>query len=201
MRTRRSRSSSIALNSKAVRPCAIESVIQSVSPAAGSEGMSGTSNPPATVGDATASSNVPAGSNVPTGSMGSTAGADGFRLRRDGLAARHGQCCCQLNQSTTNTAPGSRIQLPRSSQVLLSRAPQPAQPSARQHGGLATAMSPFAPHQSPDYCWQMTSTDCPSPTPRACCSELVATFTWRAEPVSSLAVAMAPQKNGSGMSR
>lgn len=47
----------------------IESVIQSVAPATGSEGMSGTSNPPATYGDATSSSNIPAGS------MGSSSGA------------------------------------------------------------------------------------------------------------------------------
>ena len=49
----------------------IESVIQSVAPASGSEGMSGVSNPPGSYGSSTASANVP------TGSMGSTAGATG----------------------------------------------------------------------------------------------------------------------------
>ena len=49
----------------------IESVIQSVAPAAGSEGMSGVSNPPGSYGSSAASSNVP------TGPMGSTAGAMG----------------------------------------------------------------------------------------------------------------------------
>lgn len=50
---------------------AIESVIQSVAPATGSEGMSGVSNPPGSYGSSAASSNVP------TGTMGSTAGAMG----------------------------------------------------------------------------------------------------------------------------
>ena len=46
----------------------IESVIQSVAPAAGAEGTSGISNPPQTYGDSSSAS-------VPTGSMGSSAGA------------------------------------------------------------------------------------------------------------------------------
>ena len=71
----------------------IESVIQSVSPAAGSEGMSGTSNPPATYGDATTSSNAP------TGSMGSTAGAVGTSGAGSSAAG-------SMNQNSTNTRTG-----------------------------------------------------------------------------------------------
>jgi hypothetical protein len=80
----------------------IESVIQSVSPAAGSEGMSGISNPPATVGDATASSNVPAASNVPTGSMGSTAGQMGSSSAATGSTAGTGSAAANMNQNTAN---------------------------------------------------------------------------------------------------
>jgi len=76
----------------------IESVIQSVSPAAGSEGLSGTSNPPGTDGSSAASSSMP------TGSMGSTAGVTGS------AAGAASSPSGSLNQNTMNDhrpGPGS----------------------------------------------------------------------------------------------
>ena len=69
----------------------IESVIQSVAPAFGSEGTSGTSNPPGTVGDS------PLSSNVPTGSMGSTSGSMG------GTSGAGSSPNGSTNQNTMNT--------------------------------------------------------------------------------------------------
>lgn len=82
----------------------IESVIQSVAPAAGSEGTSGISNPPATYGDATASSSVPTGS---MGSMGAPAGsASASASGSMGPTAGAGSSATgSMNQNTTNTRP------------------------------------------------------------------------------------------------
>jgi len=77
----------------------IESVIQSVSPASGSEGMSGTSNPPATYGDATASSNAASmgsASATPAASPGTAVSAPGA-----GSSA-----AATMNQNATNTQTG-----------------------------------------------------------------------------------------------
>lgn len=80
---------------------AIESVIQSVAPAVGAEGMSGTSNPPSAYGDAAASGNVP------TGSMGSTSGTTGSTsgATSSGSGAAGSSTATGMNQSTTNTRP------------------------------------------------------------------------------------------------
>jgi len=71
---------------------AIESVIQSVAPAFGSEGVSGTSNPPETYRDS------PAPSNVPRGAMGSTSGSAGAP---SGVSPNG-----SMNQDTINSRPG-----------------------------------------------------------------------------------------------
>jgi hypothetical protein len=88
----------------------IESVIQSVAPAVGAEGMSGTSNPPGTYGDAASSASVPTGSmgstsgtaastpGTTSGTMGSTSGATGSASGTAGSTAG-------TNQNTTNTGP------------------------------------------------------------------------------------------------
>lgn len=78
----------------------IESVIQSVSPPVGAEGMSGTSNPPATYGDAGPSSNVM------TGSMGSTPGAAGSTSGMPGSTGGSTSPNDGMNPNMTNTRPG-----------------------------------------------------------------------------------------------
>ncbi|MBS1806404.1 MAG: hypothetical protein JST28_23920 [Acidobacteria bacterium] len=76
----------------------IESVIQSVSLAAGTEGTSGTSNPPATYGDATPSPSTPA--SAMSSSTGAT--ASGAMASAPGTGSAAGT----MNQSATNTQAG-----------------------------------------------------------------------------------------------
>ena len=79
----------------------IESVIQSVAPAVGAEGTSGISSPPATYGDATASSSVPTGS---MGSMGAPAGpASASPSESMGSTAGAASATGTMNQVTENT--------------------------------------------------------------------------------------------------
>jgi len=83
----------------------IESVIQSVAPAVGAEGMSGTSNPPAAYGDAASSANVPTG---PMGSTSGTAGSTSSDMSsRSGAAASSAgtSTTAGVNQDTGNTRP------------------------------------------------------------------------------------------------
>jgi hypothetical protein len=95
----------------------IESVIQSVAPAFGSEGTSGTNNPPGTVGDSALSSNGPTGSMGSTsGSMGATSGAgsspngstnQNTMNDRPGLASNSTMQAGATDPSTNGPAPGN----------------------------------------------------------------------------------------------
>ncbi|WP_162601624.1 hypothetical protein [Occallatibacter savannae] len=76
----------------------IESVIQSVAPAVGAEGMSGTSNPPQTYGDASSSAAVP------TGSMGSAPGAASGAVANSSSGT---SSTGTMNQNTANAGNGS----------------------------------------------------------------------------------------------
>lgn len=94
----------------------IESVIQSVAPSVGAEGTSGISNPPQTFGDASSSAAVP------TGSMGTPSGA-GATAPGVGSATTGG-----MNQSTSASAMGSNATVQ----------PGPGQPgSAEQNANSA----------------------------------------------------------------
>lgn len=81
----------------------IESVIQSVAPSVGAEGTSGTSNPPQTFGDASSSAAVP------TGSMGSASGATAATPGTGSAAAGN------MNQSATGSAAGANSTMQASS--------------------------------------------------------------------------------------
>jgi hypothetical protein len=92
----------------------IESVIQSVAPAAGAEGMSGTSNPPAAFGDPSSSANVPTGSmgsasgamGSASGTVGPTSGSVGSTSGTAGSASGSGASgTAGMNQNATNTSP------------------------------------------------------------------------------------------------
>lgn len=77
----------------------IESVIQSVAPAVGAEGTSGISNPPQTYGDASSSASLP------TGPMGSTTGAtSGASASAPGVGSA---TTGSMNQNATSAGIGS----------------------------------------------------------------------------------------------
>ena len=83
----------------------IESVIQSVAPAVGTEGMSGTSNPPAAYGDAAPSANVPTGSMGSTSTSGTAASTSGDMSSGATASSTGSSATAGLNQNTANPRP------------------------------------------------------------------------------------------------
>lgn len=111
----------------------IESVIQSVAPAIGAEGSSGISNPPQTYGDASSSASVPTGSMGPTSGAAGSASAPGVGSATTGAMNQNGASAGIGSNSAiqpNSTQPGS------ANQALNGSAPAPGTLVAR-NGNVA----------------------------------------------------------------